>query len=272
MTEVGAVPSPFSPAATSPETGFARGGDGGEGFDTLGFAALQTFFDGLWTALGASGSAAAPLTEPVSSVIGGAADDVLQAQSLAAPGSYFMRGGEGADSIIGAELADDINGNQGDDAVAGGGGGDWVLGGQGADLAAGGAGADLINGNRGADTLDGGEGADTVRGGQADDVVAGGAGDDELFGDAGSDTFVGGAGADIIHVGLREGRDVIDDFNRAEGDRIELDGIVEHSAEQAGADIRITLVYGSEAASYVTEVIVRNASLAAMTDGWIGGG
>jgi serralysin len=208
---------------------------------------------------------------PVLSLIGGAGNETIEGQVLGPTNFYLLRGGDGADWVVGADLADDINGNQGDDAVSGGAGDDWVLGGQGDDFADGGLGADLINGNRGADTCVGGEGADTVRGGQADDLVGGGGGDDQLFGDAGSDTFEGGAGADVFHVGLREGRDVIDDFNNAAGDRIVVDGIAEYSAQQSGADIVVTLIYGSEVASHVTDVVVRNANLAAMSDGWISG-
>lgn len=301
MSEVGAVAAITFPPDTGPVASSARAADGGEGVGALDFGAFQATFRSLWDAPGSSGGsdqvtdltpgATRPLNfrnveglvgslsgdllvanAQVSSLLGGPGDDTIEGQAQDAPVSYFMRGGDGADSLAGADLADDINGNQGDDTLSGGGGDDWLLGGQGDDVAGGAAGADLINGNRGADRLDGGEGADTVRGGQADDVVAGGSGDDQLYGDAGSDTFEGGAGADVFHVGLREGRDVIDDFNSAERDRIEVEGIAEHSAEQVGADIRITVIHGSEVASYVTEVIVRNANLNTMYDGWISGG
>lgn len=293
MVEVGAAEDTFSSDATWPEasrseaswpqaTGPTAGAawpDGAGGLDSLEFAALRAVFDGLWSALGRA-AAAQDLAAgdpriahaPVASLAGGPGDDLIAGALLDPAAAYFLRGAEGADSLAGAELADDINGNQGDDAVSGGGGDDRLLGGQGQDLVDGGAGADLMNGNLGADTLDGGEGADTVRGGQADDLVAGGGGADELFGDAGSDTFRGGAGADLVHVGLHEGRDVVDDFNPAEGDRIRVDGIAEYSAEQAGADVRITLLHGSEVAPTVSEVIVRNASLATLSDGWISGG
>lgn len=40
-------------------------------------------------------------------------------------------------------------------------------------------------------------------------------------------------------------------------------------AEQAGADVRISLVWGNIGEPAVTEVIVRSVGLAGLPDGWI---
>jgi|AGTN01.1.fsa_nt_gi Hemolysin-type calcium-binding repeat (2 copies). len=64
----------------------------------------------------------------------------------------------------------------------------------------------------------GGAGNDRLIGGHGDDVLIGGAGDDILSGGRGNDDLVGGAGADRFVVG--EGKDVITDFNPAQGDRL----------------------------------------------------
>jgi Ca2+-binding RTX toxin-like protein len=64
----------------------------------------------------------------------------------------------------------------------------------------------------------GGAGNDVLLGGHGNDVLVGGAGNDTLAGGAGVNDLVGGAGADRFLVG--HGKDVITDFNAAEGDRL----------------------------------------------------
>lgn len=90
----------------------------------------------------------------------------------------------------------------------------------------------LIRGNDGDDFLYGNGGADKLYGGNGGDRLWGGAGNDYLSGGAGKDVLVGGSGADRFAVTeayqSRPGvdhRDVILDFTRAEGDRIDLSGV-----------------------------------------------
>lgn len=64
----------------------------------------------------------------------------------------------------------------------------------------------------------GGNGNDMLLGGHGNDVLVGGNGNDVLDGGAGNDVLVGGRGGDHFIVG--QGRDVINDFNPAEGDRL----------------------------------------------------
>jgi Tol biopolymer transport system component len=81
-----------------------------------------------------------------------------------------------------------------------------------------------IWGTRQADTLAGGDGDDTLCGWSGNDLLAGGAGDDLLFGGRGKDTLAGGDGADLFVTGRGGGRDLVTDFDYAEGDRIGLAG------------------------------------------------
>jgi Ca2+-binding RTX toxin-like protein len=95
----------------------------------------------------------------------------------------------------------------------------------GVDELAGGAGSDEISGLGSADQLSGGGGNDTLYGGNGADRLEGGAGSDLLVGGNGVDVMVGGAGADTFAFGNRasvQNGDVIEDFSRSEGDRIDL--------------------------------------------------
>jgi len=66
--------------------------------------------------------------------------------------------------------------------------------------------------------MTGGRGDDDIRGGMADDVLVGGIGSDTLAGGGGADLFIFDEGDDPS--------DVISDFNPAEGDRIDLSGLL----------------------------------------------
>lgn len=89
---------------------------------------------------------------------------------------------------------------------------------------------DTLLGGRGGDTLVGGNGADSIDGSLDNDVLTGGRGNDTLVGGAGADTMTGGTGPDLFillgpHARSGIGRDVITDFNGAEGDTIDLSAI-----------------------------------------------
>ncbi len=96
----------------------------------------------------------------------------------------------------------------------------------------GGGGADVLNGRNGADTLQGGNGADRLLGGKGADQLLGGAGADKLAGGAGQDQLTGGNGADRFIFTRKSdspaGRhiDTITDFNRTEGDKIDLSALM----------------------------------------------
>ncbi|HVK41591.1 MAG TPA: hypothetical protein VM471_03855 [Phenylobacterium sp.] len=180
----------------------------------------------------------------------------------------IVRGGQDEDLVFGALGDDQLFGDMGGDLVDGGEGNDILWGGQGllssesdrADTLAGGAGDDYANGNAGDDAIDGGVGRDTLHGGKGDDVVFGGDGDDIVFGNTGSDTLSGGAGADAFHF-HGGGRDVVVDFDFAEGDRIFLDSNLPYTAAQQGADTVITWSDG--------QVLLTDVQLSTLSGGWI---
>lgn len=176
--------------------------------------------------------------------------------------SNYLRGEGGNDTILGSGGHDDINGNQGSDTCEGGAGDDWVVGGKDDDVVHGDDGDDIVLGNLGNDTCAGGAGDDTVRGGQGDDSVAGGTGDDWLSGDLGDDTVAGGPGADIFHGFGGAGLDRVLDFNRAEGDRVQLDPGTAYTVSQAGADVVIDIAGGGQ-------MVLAGVSMASLTGAWI---
>ena len=201
------------------------------------------------------------------SFTGGSGGDTLQGEGgddtvSGGGGEDVLRGDDGNDSITGGAAFDDINGNRGNDTADGGAGDDWVVGGRDEDVLYGDDGGDIVYGNLGNDTCDGGAGADTVRGGQGDDSLAGGAGDDWLSGDLGGDTLSGGAGADVFHSFGGAGLDRVTDFNRAEGDRVQLDAGTTYTVSQAGADVVIDMAGGGR-------MELAGVSLASLTGGWI---
>ncbi|XHF35655.1 M10 family metallopeptidase C-terminal domain-containing protein [Pseudomonas chlororaphis] len=74
-------------------------------------------------------------------------------------------------------------------------------------------------GNDDANYLSGGAGNDQLDGGAGNDILLGGGGKDTLIGGAGSDQFVFSA---LNETGTGSLRDVINDFNSLEGDKIDL--------------------------------------------------
>lgn len=180
----------------------------------------------------------------------------------AGDGGDFIRGEAGNDQIWGGAGRDDLQGNTGNDTVSGGEDADWVVGGQGDDQLFGNPGDDVVLGNLGQDFAAGGAGADIVRGGQGDDVVRGGLGDDLVSGDRGSDTLTGGAGADVFNSFAGAGLDRIEDFNRAEGDRLKLEDGAAFTLAQEGADAVVT-VGGS------ARVVLVGVQAASLTGDWI---
>ncbi len=118
---------------------------------------------------------------------------------------------------------DKIKGTKGDDLIAGLGGKDVLKGGNGNDVLDGGAGNDVLKGGNGNDTLIGGPGKDKLDGGKGDDILVGGAGKDVLKGGKGADVFVFQFASDSTV--KAKGRDIIKDFSRKQGDKIDVSGI-----------------------------------------------
>ncbi|WP_374469778.1 Ig-like domain-containing protein [Phenylobacterium sp.] len=167
-----------------------------------------------------------------------------------------------AQNMVLGEDDDELHGGGGNDTVGSASGDDRLFGDDGDDRVFGGTGDDFLHGNEGADTISGDEGGDILQGGKGDDVLSGGEGDDLLLGDLGNDTLTGGAGADVFVALVRGGRDIVADFNAAEGDRVQLSSGQRYTAHQAGADTVIDLDGGGE-------LVLANVQLSALPAGWI---
>ncbi|WP_334163831.1 FG-GAP-like repeat-containing protein [Phenylobacterium sp.] len=209
---------------------------------------------------GSSGADFIQLREGNERAFGGAGGDTLSGLG----GMDYLRGEDGDDSISGGDGFDDVHGNAGNDTVSGGAGGDWVVGGKDDDRLSGDDGDDVVYGNLGNDTQFGGDGVDWVRGGQGDDVLDAGAGDDWIAGDRGDDTITGGVGADLFHTHGGAGLDRVLDFNRAEGDRVNLLPGTTYTTAQVGADVVISMDGGGR-------MVLVGVQLASLTGDWIFG-
>lgn len=203
-------------------------------------------------------------------VFAGAGNDRIDAGYGRGGGQNYFRGEDGNDTIIGGDHFDDLHGNAGDDNIEGGHGDDWVVGGKGDDRLQGQHGDDIVYGNLGNDTCYGDwfyyggpvVGHDLVRGGKGNDSLIGGWGDDWLSGDRDSDTISGGAGADVFHTFGEAGLDMVLDFNRAEGDRVQLAPGTVYTLAQAGSDVHINMVGGGQ-------MVLVGVDLASLSGEWI---
>lgn len=152
-------------------------------------------------------------------------------------GNDVLNGGRGNDHASGGDGDDRISGGTGDDALSGDNGNDLIVGENGNDHLYGGEGNDILSGGSGNDTMLGGHGNDTLQGADGNDHLSGGAGNDRLYGSAGIDQLTGGLGADRFtfttsYSGGLSGTDHITDFNRAQGDMIDLSGIDANSGRE----------------------------------------
>jgi Ca2+-binding RTX toxin-like protein len=178
-------------------------------------------------------------------------------------GGNYLSGGAGEDALSGMAGSDTLNGGTGADKLWGGSGNDSLSGGSGADLLVGGFGADRMDGGAGNDVLlsrsDAGEmvaaqdgktqifAAETAAFKAVNDTLTGGAGGDTFrfegnvnakdeivakhVNDDGTIDWVGVTGENgAVHDHWVDGfgNDVIRDFNRAQGDKIEISA---HTAE-----------------------------------------
>lgn len=163
-------------------------------------------------------------------------------------GGDALTGDAGNDSLYGEAGADQLNGGDGDDYLTGGAGADALSGGNGTDIALYDATTATVTVNLGTGTGTAGDaagdtysGIENAMGSAYGDTITGSAGTNALWGMAGNDVLVGGAGADALKGGAgadrfvytaisdstaaAAGRDGINDFLHAEGDRIDLSAI-----------------------------------------------
>lgn len=203
---------------------------GGAGDDTVGSAGGNdqlTGDDGNDSVYGGIGDDYVHGNAGADTVHGDEGNDIAQGGQ----GDDQVFGGDGADMVLGDYGNDYVQGNAGNDTVNGGAGYDTVHGGQGDDVVMGGeeadfvsgdAGNDYVQGNTGNDTLEGGAGNDLLHGGKGEDVLRGGDGNDILSGDFGNDILTGGSGADRFAFQAGHGIDLITDFSKAEGDKLQI--------------------------------------------------
>ena len=165
-------------------------------------------------------------------------------------GNDTLHAGGGNDYLGGDEGNDDLRGDAGNDFLEGGPGNDTLHGGTGSDtarfqstgllndsvvvdLASGTArGGDLVGSDRlfGIENVVGSDLADTIGGSNGANVLTGGGGADAINGEGGADRFLYRSKFDS----LTASPDTINDFSRAEGDRIDLRTI--DANEQAGGN------------------------------------
>lgn len=276
----------FDDAQTGVIVDFAAGSATGAGSDTiagfekaLGGSRFDTLSGGSGadTLMGAGGKDQLNGRDGGDWLEGGAQDDIIRGDggadtvfggegndlTFSGSGGAYIRGEDGDDTIVGSDDGfEDLHGNAGNDSVAGGAADDWVVGGKDNDVLTGGKGADIVYGNLGNDSSYGEEGNDIVRGGQGDDLIQGSAGDDWVSGDRGYDTVAGGAGADIFHTFGDAGIDRVIDFNRAEGDRVQIDAGRDYTVTQAGADVVIRIEGDGE-------MTLVGVDVATLTGDWI---
>ena len=203
-------------------------------------------------------------------VFAGGGDDWIDVGYGRGGGENYFRGEDGNDTIMGGSLFDDLHGNAGNDVVEGGHGNDWVVGGKDDDQLSGQHGDDIVYGNLGNDTCYGDwvyyggrvVGNDLVRGGKGDDSLIGGDGDDWLSGDKDSDTISGGSGSDVFHTFGDAGLDRVLDFNRAEGDRVQLDPGTAYTVAQSGSDVVISMTGGGQ-------MVLVGVDMASLSGDWI---
>jgi serralysin len=184
-------------------------------------------------------------------------------------GNDTLTGGDGNDTLNGGDGDDVLIGGAGDDSFVGGAGADTFKGGAGSDSyviddaddliieLAGDQGTDTVtvnvegytaaagvenlalgksvanvNGNDAANTITGNALANSINGGGGNDILAGGDGVDRLTGGTGADVFK--AEMNSTEVATKRGTmslDMILDFSRADGDKIDLGGIDFNGAE-----------------------------------------
>jgi Ca2+-binding RTX toxin-like protein len=91
--------------------------------------------------------------------------------------------------------------------------------------------SEAVIGTTGDDIILGGAGDDFIYGGRGNDRIFGGEGDDVIIPGSGRDVITAGPGADTVFItGLSDGRNVWDDFNAFDGDKLDLTRLFQGTA------------------------------------------
>lgn len=197
-----------------------------------------------------------PRISAITVISAGAGNDLVDmSSSRFSYGRLDIRGGSGNDWLLGNDGSDIISGGTGDDRLKGYAGNDTLIGGTGKDVLFGGAGSDTASyvtasagvraslskptsntgeakgdsyssvenlaGSGKSDFLEGNSGRNNIFGAAGNDKITGGGNQDTLYGGIGADTFIYNSSKDST----LERFDMISDFSRKEGDKVDLRGI-----------------------------------------------
>ena len=146
---------------------------------------------------------------------------------------WIINGGNGADIIDADTLFGTRTGTSWQ--ITGGNGADTVIGSFRDEIIWGDSKDNTDTASNGADTLIGGGGKDQIHGGNGADIISGDQGADTLWGDRGGDTFKynyqssdGGDSDAVNHLWSSVSGDWIKDFNKVDGDKLDLSGFNGH--------------------------------------------
>jgi|GEM_PF-1142683 len=153
----------------------------------------------------------------------GAEIENLQTTNAFGVSDISLTGNEFAQTITGNSGANELQGMGDNDILYGLNGNDALFGGDGVDKLYGGAGNDALVGGLNSDILHGDGGNDIIDAGMGNDLISGGLASDKLTGGDGADRFIFKSSTDST--AASSGRDTISDFDRIEGDKIDLLGI-----------------------------------------------
>jgi len=258
--------------------------DGGDGIDTVSYLNITsgvTVNLSITTAQNTSSAGTDTITniENVSgtaytdTLLGNAGSNVLDGRE----GNDSLNGMDGNDTLIGGVGNDSMDGGIGNDSLSGGADNDILNGGAGNDILDGGLGIDTVSylnmkevnvdlritssqntGGAGYDTLisieniSGSLYNDKLTGNAGNNALDGRAGNDILIGGAGQDTLTGGDGADRFGFNLitetgstKASADIVKDFNRVQGDKIDLSAIDANRGTTTVNDSFVKLLSGA---------------------------
>jgi Ca2+-binding RTX toxin-like protein len=210
--------------------------DGGTGIDTVSYQSVTSAVNvNLATGIALDGQGGRDTLLNIELINGSAYNDTLIGNSV----NNSFAGGSGNDVMNGDGGNDSFNGGLGNDTLNGGAGID-IANYQNATSAVnvnlgtgvaldGQAGRDslmsieVVIGSSYNDTLTGNAANNNLTGGNGNDLLNGGAGSDVLMGSAGNDILYGGLNADnFVFSAVSQGIDVIKDFSRVGGDKIQI--------------------------------------------------
>lgn len=207
--------------------------DGGDGFDVASYEGSNAavFADLVYRNF-SGGHAAGDFLSSIEGLIGSAYGDLFFGDA----GRNVLRGLGGNDRLFGGGDNDALDGGGGNDLLDGGAGADELRGGSGIDTvsfdnAGLAVAADLANGLASGDGPDRLSGIENLTGSDFGDQLAGNEGANVLAGGYGGDVLAGRGGADrfdyniLSDSSLLDGTDLILDFSRTQGDRIDLAGV-----------------------------------------------